>query len=156
MHLAEVNIARLRAPLDGPGMGGLVKALDDVFWLAERSPGFVWRLKPDDGGPLVYREVPGCGPGPVVVTLSVWETFEALRQYVYRTAHGLFMQQRRRWFVPVGGFTTALWWVDEGSHPPIDDALGRLVRLRTSGPSPDAFSLGMTFDAEGTRQGRSE
>ena len=48
-HLAEANVARLRAPLDDPTMAGLVRALDDVNWLAERSPGFVWRHRPEQG-----------------------------------------------------------------------------------------------------------
>ncbi|MEW6154209.1 MAG: DUF3291 domain-containing protein [Actinomycetota bacterium] len=136
-QLAEVNVARLRAPIDDPEMTSLVRALDDVFWLAERSPGFVWRLRPDDG-PLLYGDLDGA---EVVVTLSTWTDFAALQSYVYRTAHGLFMQRRARWFVPVGGFTTAMWWVDQGSQPTVDDGLERLRHLRDRGPSPFAFSL---------------
>jgi len=146
MELAEANVARLRAPIDDPSMSGLIRALDDVNWLADRSPGFVWRHRPGDG-PLTVGEL--AGAGEVVVTLSTWLDFASLQAYVYRTAHGLFMQRRARWFVPVGGFTTALWWVPAGHHPSADDGLDRLARLRSSGPSPEAFSLRRQFTPDG-------
>ena len=144
-QLAQVNVALPRAPLDDPVMAGFVRAVDDVNWLAEKSPGFVWRHPPQHGpvtlGPL--------GDDEVIVTLSVWTHFEALQQYVYRTAHALFMQKRGKWFVPIGGFTTALWWVAEGDEPSIDEGLDRLGRLRAHGPTPHAFSLRRQFDPEG-------
>ncbi len=145
MNLAEVNVALPRAPLDGPSMAGFLRALDDVNWLADRSPGFVWRLRPMHG-PVTFGIL---GDDQVIVTLSVWTTFEDLQRYVYRSAHGLFMQKRSRWFLPLGGFTTALWWVDEGEKPSVDGGLDRLAHLRTHGPMPHAFSLRRQFDAEG-------
>jgi hypothetical protein len=128
-------------------MAGLPRALEDVNWLAERSPGFVWRLRPDEG-PLVFAEF--AGRPDVVVTLSVWADFAALQQFVYRTAHGLFMQKRARWFAPVGGFSTAMWWVTAGSRPTVDDGLERLERLRVLGPTQAAFSLGRQFEPPAT------
>lgn len=145
-HLAEVNVARLRAPIDSPAMAGLLKSLDDVNWLADRSAGFVWRHRPEEG-PLTMGELPDVGE--VVVTLSTWVDFGALQAYVYRTAHGLFMQRRARWFVPVGGFTTALWWVPLGERPSVGEGLERLTRLRMSGPTPEAFSLRRQFTPDG-------
>lgn len=149
-QLAQVNVARPRAPLESPEMAGFVRAIGDVNWLADRSAGFVWRLPPQDG-PVTLGRLDG---ERVIVTVSVWEGFEALQRYVYRTAHGLFMQRRSRWFQPVGGFTTALWWVPEGSQPSLDDALSRLRKLRDQGPTPAAFSLAMQFGADGSREGR--
>ncbi len=144
-QLAEVNVALPRAPLESPSMAGFLRALDDVNWLADRSPGFVWRLRPVDG-PVTLRRL---GDDEVIVTLSVWATFEDLQRYVYRSAHGLFMQKRSRWFLPIGGFTTALWWVDEGEEPAVDEGLDRLVHLREHGPTPHAFSLRRRFDPDG-------
>lgn len=142
MQLAEVNVARLRAPIEEPSMAPFARALDDVNWLAERSPGFVWRYRVD-GSPLAYGEVAGLGE--VVVTLSVWDDSEALRQFIFRSAHALFMQRRGKWFVPLPGATTALWWVPAGDEPPLDDALSRLEHLRANGPSVRAFTLGRPF-----------
>lgn len=127
-------------------MKGLPKALDDVNWLADHSRGFVWRLPPQDG-PLTFTSFGG--RDDVVVTLSVWQDFAALQQFVYRTAHGLFMQQRHRWFAPVGGFSTAMWWLPAGELPTVDEGLARLMRLRGRGPRQDAFSLGVTFGPPG-------
>ena len=144
-RIAEVNVALPRAPLDAPAMAGFLKALDDVNWLADRSPGFVWRLRPTHG-PVTWGVL---GGDEVIVTLSVWTTFEDLQRYVYRSAHGLFMQKRSRWFLPLGGFSTALWWIDEGDEPSVEDGLGRLVHLREHGPTPGAFSLRRQFDLDG-------
>lgn len=143
MQLAEVNVARLRAPLDSPAMSGLVKSFDDVMWLADRSPGFVWRHHPAEGDLLVHGELGG--HGEVAVTLSVWEDVDALRQFVFRTAHGLFMRRRAQWFVPLPGHTTALWWVPDGRRPSVPEALARLAQLREQGPTPHAFSLRQPF-----------
>ncbi len=151
MQLAQVNVARLRASIDSPPMSGLLKALDDVNWLADKSAGFVWRHRPAEG-PLTMGELPGAGE--VVVTLSTWVDFGALQTYVYRSAHGLFMQRRARWFIPIGGFTTALWWVPVGEQPTVPDGLERLVLLRRSGPTPRAFSLRRQFTPDGTVSGR--
>lgn len=142
MELAQCNVALPKAPLDDPVMAGFVKAIDDVNWLADNSPGFLWRLLPQHGhvtfGPLEGDEV--------IVTLSVWMDFQALQRYVYRTAHGLFMGQRRRWFVPMGGLTTAIWWVADGERPALEEGLARLGYLRVKGPTPQAFSLRRQFE----------
>lgn len=139
LQLAEVNISQLREPLDSPAMAGLLKAFDDVMWLAEKSPGFVWRLKPDGGGILVTAQ-PG-NDREIAVTLSVWEDYDSLRDFVFRSAHGLFMGKRAKWFLPMPGYTTALWWVEHGEQPSLGDALERLNHLRTHGPAEHAFSL---------------
>lgn len=144
-QLAQVNVALPQAPLDSPVMSGFVKAIDDVNWLADRSPGFAWRMEPTDG-PVTFGGFDG---DEVIVTLSVWDGFEALQRYVYRSAHGLFMRQRSRWFVPIGGFSTALWWVPEGSRPSRDEGLARLAALRAGGPSPTTFSLGVRYRPDG-------
>src|SRR5437667_9885247 len=44
-HLAQVNIARMRAPLDHPIMIDFVAQLDRINTLADATPGFVWRLQ---------------------------------------------------------------------------------------------------------------
>jgi len=145
MQLAQVNVALARAPLDSPVMAGFLKAFGDVNWLADQSAGFVWRLLPQHGhvtfGPL--------GDDEVIVTLSVWSDFAALQQYVYRSGHALFMQRRNRWFVPIGGFTTAMWWIADGERPTVEDGLARLNQLRDRGPTPSAFSLRRQFSPEG-------
>ena len=48
-HLAQLNIGRFRYPTDDPRMADFMNNLDLVNGLAERSKGFVWRLKDDSG-----------------------------------------------------------------------------------------------------------
>jgi hypothetical protein len=47
MYLAQVNIAKMKAPIDDPVMQDFVDNLDSINALAEDSDGFIWRLKAD-------------------------------------------------------------------------------------------------------------
>ena len=48
-HIAQVNIGRIRGPLDSATMHGFMSRLDEINALADHSPGFVWRLQTDAG-----------------------------------------------------------------------------------------------------------
>jgi hypothetical protein len=54
-HLAQVNIGRMKAPLEDPLMAGFVGRLDEINALADRSPGFVWRLQTGEGNATYLR-----------------------------------------------------------------------------------------------------
>jgi Domain of unknown function (DUF3291) len=43
-HLAQLNIARLVAPIDSPILADFVAQLEEINQLGDHSPGFVWRL----------------------------------------------------------------------------------------------------------------
>ena len=47
--IAQVNIGKLRAPLDSAQLAGFVAGLDLVNALAAAAPGFIWRLQTEDG-----------------------------------------------------------------------------------------------------------
>ena len=49
-QLAQINIARLKAPLDSHELKDFVDNLDRINALAESSDGFVWRLVGDGVG----------------------------------------------------------------------------------------------------------
>ena len=94
-HVAQINIARMLAPIDEPLMADFVAQLPSINALAESSPGFVWRLQSEGGDATsikVYED------DMVIINLTVWESVEALRQYVYKSAHSGVMRDRRRWF----------------------------------------------------------
>ena len=55
MHLAELNIARLKYPFDDPRVAEFADNLDLVNGIAERSPGFVWRLQDETGNATDIR-----------------------------------------------------------------------------------------------------
>src|SRR3990167_3209696 len=93
-QLAQINIARARAPLDQPLMSGFVQQLAPINALAERSPGFVWRLQSEAGDATSIQvfEDP-----LIIVNLSVWASFEALKAYVYSGEHLEVMKCKRHW-----------------------------------------------------------
>jgi hypothetical protein len=144
--LAQVNVARPRAGLGSAAMAEFVVALAPVNDLADRSPGFLWRLPSEESHGATTVED---GGSPLVVNLSVWDSYEALHGFVYRSPHGAYLRRRARWFTPVPQPSTALWWVAAGSRPTAAEALHRLQHLRAYGPSPQAFTLRRRFDPQG-------
>jgi len=147
--LAQVNIARQRAPLDAPLMGEFVAALDRVNRIAEHSPGFVWRLRSPEGhGVTTVSD----GLYPIVVNLSVWDSYEALHGFVYRSPHGAYQRRRSRWFEPTPQPSTALWWVEtqasDGRRGPGTTALSSRARTVALGlQHPPAIRAGRSTSA---------
>ena len=149
--LAQVNVARLRHPPGSPQLRGFTAALADINALAERSPGFVWR-PPTGDGHLDGGEL--LGDPLLFVNLSVWERYEDLHQFTYRSAHAGFVKRRSQWFLPMAPPTTALWWVPTGLTPTPEQAVARWRHLRRYGPTPQAFGLRRRFDADGRPEPR--
>ena len=137
-HLAQVNIGRVRAPLDDEIMQGFVSRLDEINALADSAPGFVWRLK-SDAGPSSYLRP--YEDERLLVNMSVWESVEALKTFTYRTAHAELLRGRHDWFEKFEGVFLALWWVPEGHIPGIDEMKKRLAHLEEHGPSQFAFTF---------------
>ncbi len=149
-HLAQVNIARLIEPLDSERLADFVAALDPVNAEADSAAGFVWRLKTEEGNAtsLVAFEWDVSGTAGVITNMSVWESFEALKEFVYSPKHLEVMRQRRNWFHQVAEATTALWWVRAGEVPTLQDAEVKIRSLREHGPTPAAFGLNQIFEPE--------
>ena len=145
-HLAQVNVALPKEPLDSPLLADFVAALEPINALADRSPGFVWRLQGEGGD---ATSVPIFDDGRLIVNMSVWESLEALGAYVYRGDHAQVMKQRRRWFEHMREVYAALWWVPAGHLPTVAEAEERLRCLRAHGPTPFAFTFKQPFAAPG-------
>jgi hypothetical protein len=127
-------------------MAGFVARLDEINALAERSPGFVWRLQTSEGNATYFRPYPH--DDRILMNMSVWESVEVLRHYVYKTAHAELLRQREAWFERFAGVYMALWWVPAGHHPGIDEATKRLAHLEKHGPSQFAFTFKKVFDPD--------
>jgi len=142
-HLAQINIARMRAPLDDPLMAEFVARLDIINALAERSPGFVWRLQTPEGDATALRVF---DDALILVNMSVWESSEALFNYVYRSDHGKSFRDRQKWFEKLDGRpNVALWWVPAGEIPSVESAKQRLEYLKQYGPTEYAFNFKTRF-----------
>jgi hypothetical protein len=141
-HLAQVNIGRVRAPLDDPSMEGFRTQLGPINALADSTPGFVWRLQTEDGHAMAIRPFED---ERMAINMSVWESLEALQQFVYRSAHVAPLGDRRQWFEPMEGPILALWWIPIGHTPTVEEAKERLRHLAERGPSAHAFTFRTPF-----------
>ncbi|APV50922.1 hypothetical protein BWI17_15225 [Betaproteobacteria bacterium GR16-43] len=137
-ELAQLNIARLKAPIDSPELADFVAGLDIINALAEKAPGFVWRLK-DESGSATAIETP-FGEG-VIVNLTVWRDAESVHAFAFKGEHADYMRRRREWFVKMAEAYAALWWVPAGHRPDVHEAARRLDHLRRNGPTPEAFTF---------------
>lgn len=175
-HLAQVNIALLRAPADDPVNASYMARLDELNALADASPGFVWRYLTDSRDPA-QREL----EDPLVLfNMSIWDSLAALHAYTYRSAHAEAYAKRRTWFVssapraatgPIptsrasgrsrrpDGFVEpeshtglahlACWWIPVGERPTVDEGRRRLASVREHGPTPYAFTFKTAWGPDG-------
>jgi hypothetical protein len=141
-HLAQVNIGRMVAPLDSPVMAGFVAKIDEFNALADRSPGFIWRFQGDAGNATYLRPYED---DRIIFNLSVWQTPDHLKAYVYRTGHADLVRQRQQWFEHSDQAILALWWIAAGHTPSVEEAKNRLEHLRTHGSTAHAFTFRQLF-----------
>jgi hypothetical protein len=116
--------------------------LERINVLAERSPGFVWRLQTEDGDATAIRPFDNEN---MLVNMSVWRDVESLNSYVYNSAHLEVMRRRREWFERMTEAILVLWWVTKGRRPSIAEAVAKLEILRRNGPTPEAFTFRKAF-----------
>jgi len=146
-HLAEINIARFREPIDHPVNADFVAALDRVNSLADASDGFIWRLA---GGGNDALDIRAYDDPHIAVNMSVWRDLDALAAFTYRNPeHLAIMRRRKEWFERMELYM-ALWWVPAGHVPTVEEGKARLELLRQKGPHDDAFTFRTPFPAPGS------
>jgi hypothetical protein len=151
MQLAELNIARLKYPLDDPRVADFTNNLERVNGVADKMPGFVWRLK-DDGGDATNIRL--TSDPHVIVNLTTWESAQALETFVFRTVHAQFYKRRHEWFEIMDKPAVVMWWVEDGHRPSLAEAADRLKDLTENGPSERAFGWAQLIDIERWRSQR--
>lgn len=144
LHLAQVNIARPKGQPDSPVMADFMALLDPINELAERSPGFVWRLIDEGSNDATSLRI--FDDDTQLVNMSVWESADALWDFVYASDHLAVMRRRREWFERMEMFM-CLWWIEAGHEPPVSEAEERLTHLRDHGPTAHAFTFKQRFEA---------
>ena len=137
MHLAELNIAEWKVPEDSPQAQPFLRAIDAVNSVADRSPGFVWRLK-DETGNAIRTDHPW-SDRKVIVNMSVWEDPGALEHYVWNTVHRAIYRRKAEWFTTMKMAAFVMWWVEPGHIPTLDEAKARLDHLNEHGNTDTAF-----------------
>ena len=142
-HLAQINIGRLIAPIDDPRSAGFVAELDPVNALADAAPGFVWRLQSSSGNAtdIVYDQ----NDLSILLNMSVWESVEALRDFVYASKHLEVLKERAKWFEKMDRPVYCLWWIPAGHVPSVAEGRERLEFYQKHGPTPYSFWFSKLF-----------
>jgi hypothetical protein len=136
-------MARLLEPLDHPSIVDFVEALEPINRLAETSPGFVWRHQTEDGDSTSVRPY---SDDRIIINFSVWTDPDALWHYTYKSDHVDVFRRRREWFDRNLEAHLVMWWIPAGHIPSVREATERLEKLRTIGPTPEAFTFRQRFD----------
>jgi Domain of unknown function (DUF3291) len=102
----------------------------------------VWRLQSGSGNAtdIAYNDDPF-----VIVNMSVWESLEALRNFVYRSDHIRVLRDRAKWFEKMEKPYYCLWWVPAGRRPSVAEGRERLEHYQRHGSTPYAFWFSQHF-----------
>ncbi len=130
--------------INDPIMKEFVENLDAVNQIAEKSEGFVWRLKDENNNATSLNPY---NDETIIINVSVWKSIETLENFMYRTFHSDFLKRRKEWFLTYGSAHTAMWWIPEGHIPTMQEAVDKLSFLQTNGPSPNSFDFRHKFPA---------
>ncbi len=144
-HIAQLNIALMRAPLESPIMADFVAWLEPVNAIADSAPGFIWRLQSESGDATSIRAF---DEEYMLVNMSVWKSVDDLYQYVYKSDHAQVFRRRKEWFELMEQSATVMWWIPAGHIPTVDEAKIKLELLRKNGPTPQAFTFKQRFSVE--------
>lgn len=143
-HLAQLNIAKMKFPLDDPQMADFVNNLDRINGIAESAEGFIWRLKDEQNNATsikIYND------DFLIVNMSVWSNIDSLFQFTYQSAHVEIFKRRKEWFEKMTDMHMCLWYLPKGNLPTVQDAEERLTYLRKNGETPFAFTFKKRFNA---------
>jgi Domain of unknown function (DUF3291) len=150
-HLAQLNIAKMKYSIEDPEMSDFVANLERINALAEKAPGFVWRLQSEAGDATAIDYF---GPN-ILVNMSVWKDIDSLHDYVYRTAHAQIMSRRKEWFHRTLEAYTVLWWLPAAHIPTLPESEKRLKLLKEHGPTARAFTFRKAFPAPDSQRDNS-
>lgn len=144
-YLAQVNIARMIAPLDSPVMADFVDNLDRINAVAEKHEGFVWRLKGEQNDATALRVFED---DFLIINMSVWLSKEALFKFTYSSEHVAILKRKKEWFSAMKDIHMAFWYVPVAHLPTPNEAKTRLKYLNQNGETPYAFTFKSMFTPE--------
>jgi hypothetical protein len=144
MHLAQLNIAKAKYALEATEIKEFVDNLEPVNNLAESSSGFIWRLKDESGD---ATNIHAFSDPDIIVNMSVWDSPDALKIFMFRTHHRDFLRRKKEWFHNIAEDSYVLWWIPIGHIPTVEEAVEKLEFLRNNGDTPNAFTFKSNFSA---------
>ena len=144
-HIAQINIARMLAPIDSDTMSGFVARIDEINALADTADGFIWRLQGEEGNATALRVF---ADDMLIINMSVWESIDALHAYTYKSDHAQVFRRRKDWFSLMEKPHMALWYIPAGHIPTPDEAKHKLALIEKQGASPSAFTFVKRFELQ--------
>lgn len=144
MQLAQFNIAEALSSIDDPIMKDFVGNTDRINALAEKSPGFIWRLVGDDSDDSY--SINAFDSEYILVNMSVWKNRLSLFEFVYNSAHLEIFKRKKEWFKKMPKMHMVLWFIPEGHRPTIEEGKDRLAYFQEHGETPFAFSFKSKFE----------
>lgn len=126
-------------------MKGFAGRLDEINALADKSPGFIWRLQTKDGDATAIQAYDDLR---LLINMSVWENVESLKTFVYKSLHVELIQDRDAWFNKMLNVHQALWWIPAGHLPDIEEGKAKLGHLQQHGPDKSAFTFARPYAPE--------
>lgn len=127
-HIAQFNVSRLRHGHDDPRLLSFGIGANMVRRAVAKAPGHIWNQQ-------------DILPGDLFATRSVWESIDALREFVFSGIHERYRRRSAVWFVPMDERNHVLWRIEAGEQPTLDESQRRLDVLRAEGPSEAAFDF---------------
>ena len=132
MPIAQMNWGRMRFPPTDLRLQEFLDSLSSVYAIAEKHPGFIWRISDDEASAQLNR----LGfDDRMSATISVWSDVEHLHDYTFATIHGDYLDRRAEWFEEVDGPQLVIWNVQADARPGFPEAFERLEHLKANGPS---------------------
>lgn len=148
MQLAQINIAKMKGPIDSPVMKEFVDNLDRINETAEQSQGFIWRLKDDKNNATSINVF---DDDYLIVNMSVWENMQCLFNFVYRSDHMDIFKRRKEWFGKMKEMHMVNWYIRNDRYPSVEEAVERLEYIRRVGETPYAFTFKSKYTIQDLR-----
>jgi hypothetical protein len=141
-NLAQVNIAKMLAPIDDPIMADFVNNLYIINEIADNSEGFVWRLADIENNATAIKAFED---NTLIINMSAWKDMESLFKFTYKSDHVEIFSRRKEWFSVIKDMHMVFWFVPVDYIPSPMEARERLVYVNKHGETPYAFTFKKRF-----------
>lgn len=135
--LIHANLAKGKFELDSEEMSGFTSQIESINNIGFSSPGFIEEPVLSDKGDIF--------PPPYVLNVTIWESVEFLKGFVYQGQHLQAIKDRANWFLEHDLPRYVLWWAPEGQVITERLVFEKLKTLKLNGPSLDAFTFSKVF-----------
>lgn len=139
----------LRAEKSDPAIREFYRRMPRVFQAAETTTGFIDRREDGDFtlGPRFFDKTRHVRAPQ---TLSLWRHPAPVRAFAGDPAHADALPRLGEWFLEPSWPSHVLWWIEDDHVPSWPEAWAHLEALHDRGPSPEAFTLAVAFEADAT------